>query len=53
LKIYAFLYLITPALIGAGAYAIISGTVTDRINWKGFFDDKKDTRMIERGYYGK
>jgi RHS repeat-associated protein len=41
------------AIKGAGIYAIISGSVTDWTNLHGFFDEKKDTQMIIRGYYGK
>ncbi len=41
------------AVQGAGIYAIFSGSVTDWTNFYGFFDERKDTRMILRGYYGK
>jgi hypothetical protein len=41
------------AVQGAGIYAISSGSVTDWTNFYGFFDERKDTRMILRGYYGK
>jgi len=41
------------AVQGAGAYAIISGSVTDWTNYYGFFDERKDTQMIIRGYYGQ
>jgi hypothetical protein len=38
---------------GAGIYAIFSGSVTDWTIFYGFFDEKKDTRMILKIYYGK
>ncbi len=41
------------AVQGAGIYAIFSGSVTDWTNFYGFFDERKDTQMILRGYYGK
>jgi RHS repeat-associated protein len=41
------------AIQGAGIYAIFSGSVTDWTNFYGFFDEKKDTQMILRGYYGR
>jgi hypothetical protein len=41
------------AVQGAGIYAIFSGSVTDWTNFYGLFDEKKDTRMILKGYYGK
>jgi hypothetical protein len=41
------------AVQGAGIYAIFSGSVTDWTNFYGFFDEKKDTRMILKIYYGK
>jgi hypothetical protein len=41
------------AVQGAGIYAIFTGSVTDWTNFYGFFDERKDTRMILRGYYGK
>ncbi len=41
------------AVQGAGIYAIFSGSVTDWTNWYGFFDERKDTQMIKRGYYGQ
>ena len=40
------------AVQGAGIYAIISGSVTDWTNLYGLFDERKDTWMILRGYYG-
>jgi hypothetical protein len=45
--------LITDAIQGAGMYAVLSGSVTDWTNLFGFFDERKDTQMILRGYYGK
>lgn len=41
------------AIQGAGIYAIFSGSVTDKTNFVGFFDEKKDTKTIIRGYYEK
>ena len=41
------------AVQGAGIYAIFSGSVTDWTNFYGFFEERKDTQMILRGYYGK
>lgn len=41
------------AVQGAGIYAVFSGSVTDWSNWYGFFDDRKDTQMIMRGYNGQ
>jgi tRNA U34 2-thiouridine synthase MnmA/TrmU len=41
------------AIQGAGLYAIISGSVIDITNFEGCFDEKKDTKMILRGYYDR
>jgi hypothetical protein len=41
------------AIQGAGIYGIFNGSVTDWTNFRGFFDEKNDTKMILRGYYGK
>ena len=41
------------AIHGAGIYAIFSGSVIDWTNWYGFFDERKDTQMIIRGYNGQ
>ena len=41
------------AIQGAGIYAIFSGSVIDWTNWYGFFDERKDTQIIIRGYYGQ
>jgi len=41
------------AVQGAGIYAIFSGSETDWSNRYGFFDERKDTQMIIRGYYGQ
>lgn len=43
----------TDAIQGAGLYSIFSNSpTTDWSNFFGFFDEKKDTLMILRGYYG-
>lgn len=42
------------AVQGAGIYSIYTHSpTTDWTNFYGFFDERKDTRMILRGYYGK
>ena len=45
--------LLDDAIKGAGIYAILSGSVTDYKNFKGYFDEKKDTNIIIRGYNGE
>jgi hypothetical protein len=40
------------AVQGAGIYAILTGSLTDWTNFYGFFDERKDSQTIMRGYYG-